>query len=53
MLNRIFDTVDRYILGGFALVGAYLVLTHPRAVNGLITSGFGGINKGFRTLQGR
>lgn len=52
-IGRIFDTVDRYILGGFALVGAYLVLTHPGAVNGLIRNGFGGINSGFRILQGR
>lgn len=52
-MGRIFDTVDRYILGGFALVGLYLIVTHPRSVNGALRYGFGGINTGFKTLQGR
>ncbi len=53
VFGRIFDTVDRYILGGFALIGLYLVATHPGAFNAFIRSGLGGVNAGFRTLQGR
>lgn len=52
-MDRIFNLADRYIVGGFALVAAYLILTHPTAVNGLLQNGFGGVNAGFKILQGR
>lgn len=52
-MNRFFDLTNTYILGGFALVALYLVATHPNGLNTLLRSGFGGINAGFKTLQGR
>lgn len=52
-MDRLFNLANQYIVGGFALIAAYLVLTHPQAVNGLIKNGFGGVNAGFKILQGR
>jgi hypothetical protein len=52
-VNRIFDIADRYIVGGFALVALYLVATHPNGFNALLQNGFGGVNAGFKILQGR
>lgn len=52
-MNRLFDLAERYVLGGLALVAAYLVLTHPTAINGLVKTTFTGVNSGFKTLQGR
>lgn len=53
MFDKLLGGAERFVMTGLGLVALYLVVVHPAAVNTLITSGFSGLNKSFKTLQGR